>query len=504
MGHLSNSDSFRLNISSGWKQRAYAIPSRYYEMYDLAYALVDQPSFYFKEFFRYNSMIISSGMLFNFSDRYKVVLFVYHGFFEELINVRRNKAIYKIMNDVKEPWLRKLIMSTRLGGFNMDRIRKNFGLPRTSSSLEENLEIKNKLIRNASSRSKRFKIESFKSNFVEFSFNKIFRNRYFFRFSRFKSIAVDIMSNFEKVLDTEFKRISKKAKIRLIDFFKKRTCSNAITEVTLIDFEPISEKGFRWLSKKLKSRLIEIFNDKNSNVFSMVSQSNIDLNVHKYLDVRGKQIKSFGKNKLFLASFVRRRRKNKKFRFKFYRIPLRLRRISHKIYRYKKVPWGLRNFYNMQRRLLQVKLHDDFRKLFERIGFDFMHKIGKFVEIALKLIPSRLVDSATICRFVRVRLEQFNTFNEIVFPTSRYIREITKFSGFLIRVAGRINRQQRASFNEFKLGSTPFNTFAYPLDFTYDIAILKYGVASIRVWISRGFKVPAGKMPKMYYKFKVI
>ncbi len=86
----------------------------------------------------------------------------------------------------------------------------------------------------------------------------------------------------------------------------------------------------------------------------------------------------------------------------------------------------------------------------------FSHKIGKFVEVVVKTNPSRMVDSAIVCRFVRVRLEQFDTFNEIVFPTSRYIREITKFTGFLIRVAGRINRQQRALFNEFKLGATPF------------------------------------------------
>jgi len=109
------------------------------------------------------------------------------------------------------------------------------------------------------------------------------------------------------------------------------------------------------------------------------------------------------------------------------------------------------------------------------------------VKVFFKPILSQNINSRVICRYIRVRLEQFDSFNEVVFPMVRYVFGFAKLSGLFIKCSGRLTRQQRASVSEYRVGATSFSSVSYPLDFSYDVAILKYGASSIRVWISRGF-----------------
>jgi hypothetical protein len=128
-----------------------------------------------------------------------------------------------------------------------------------------------------------------------------------------------------------------------------------------------------------------------------------------------------------------------------------------------------------------------FKHLFRQIEDDLSTMTERSVQFTVYPISGANINASIIGKYVKVRLEQFDSFNEIIFPMARYLSRLTRLSGFLVRCAGRLTRQQRASFHEFQTGMISFNTYSYPLDHSFGVAVLKYGASSVRIWVSRGF-----------------
>jgi hypothetical protein len=142
-----------------------------------------------------------------------------------------------------------------------------------------------------------------------------------------------------------------------------------------------------------------------------------------------------------------------------------------------------------------------FRYLTIKLKRDISIMLGKPAKVQLCFVPSHYITTDICMRYIKLRLEQFNRFNEIVYPLIRTLKGRMPFIGLRIRCAGRISRQQRASFHQATFGHTSFNTYSYPLEFSYGIGILKYGVASIRIWLYRKFPI---KKNSIHFKFNRI
>jgi hypothetical protein len=136
---------------------------------------------------------------------------------------------------------------------------------------------------------------------------------------------------------------------------------------------------------------------------------------------------------------------------------------------------------------LNNQFQNMFRSLFAKVQDDLSVLTERPVEFTVCTVSGAEINASIINKYVKVRLEQFDSFNEVIFPMARYLNRLTQFSGFLVRCAGRLTRQQRASFHEFQNGMISFNTYSYPLDHSFSVAVLKYGASSVRVWVSRGF-----------------
>ncbi len=286
-----------------------------------------------------------------FLDRYKITLCVYHGFFEELIVERRKSSTRKIMKDVKDHGLRKFIMSSRIGGSDMDRIRKSFGIKNSNGSLKVNLKIKSDL-------KKIFRVGS--GNYVpshgkikKFSRSSVyglFANSYFLLFnSKLKrmvkkyysknkqnvsvseqtapgSMKEDSVKELEQLLSIDFKRASKRGKTRLIEFFiSKQTAPVSMKEDSVKELEQLLSIDFKRASKRGKTRLIEFFISKQTAPVSMPVQNVVKLSL-PFVDHKHSFFKVFGKS-----------------RFAFYRAPKRISKLMLKMYRYRNVPKSLTN-----------------------------------------------------------------------------------------------------------------------------------------------------------------
>lgn len=427
MGHLSNSTSFRLNISATWKQRSYAIPKRYFESYRLSYVLIEQLICYFKSFFKDISIIISHGSAMDSADRYKSTLHVYHGLFEEEILDLRYKSVKAALEDSDNAMYKEFIMSCRSGGIPMDNLRTNGVL--LESELEDD------------------SFDDFNNDFNDAIYDD---DKY------------DENSIYNDIYDYDILTIS--------ESIDDDVSSNNISNIN------------NYSRNQNDIDTIDDVDDSSSTYYTDEQAELVDI----------------------VANTSSYKIDTNKVRFKFYKQPNRLRRLKKRMLLFPYIPDYFRMVYECQYFFYFESLHNEYRALFEHLGRDLEYKIGKPVEINLNFISSWNINSSIINKYVKVRLEQFDTFNEIIFPMAHFMNKITRYTGFLVRVAGRINRQQRASFNEFKDGATPFNTFAYPLDLSYDIAILKYGVASIRIWLSRGFERQDSRVFKNYFKFTTI
>jgi hypothetical protein len=135
------------------------------------------------------------------------------------------------------------------------------------------------------------------------------------------------------------------------------------------------------------------------------------------------------------------------------------------------------------------------------ISNDFNKILCKPVKVQLCDLTNNKITTDMCMRYIKLRLEQFNRFNEIVYPLIRAMRNRLPFVGLRIRCAGRISRQQRASKHQARRGFTSFNTYSYPVEFSYGSAILKYGMASIRVWLYRRFTKRTSFMHFSFHNF---
>lgn len=429
MGHISNSESFRLNISSTWRQRSYAPRSQYFYSYTTALNLFECAKGSLKMLFNDLGIIISYGVVRDFAERFKVALHTYNATLEEYIIIKRNHYNRTALYNIWDTENRKAFKMSRPGAFGRWRNSNKW----TPSKIDNSNERWGKTALPKKFQPKRLAIYQNKmQSFMQF-------NKY--------NYALTLLNK------------------------KKIAESNQVVTIKPTTIVKDSKFKRKFKNKKKSLHLRE-------NIKNIIKSKNKPVRISHAFE-------QFGK------------------RFSVYRTNYRIIKNLTQIRLSKKIKWYLGRLYIRQLNTLGV-FRRNFKSLLNNIEVDMSRLVKKKVEISIKYIASRNVDSATMSRFVRVRLEQFDTFNEIVFPMVRHMRKITSWTGFMIRVAGRINRQQRASFNEYKEGITAFGTYAYPLDFTYDIAVLKYGVASIRIWISRGFKRQEGAMNKSYFKFQII
>ena len=166
----------------------------------------------------------------------------------------------------------------------------------------------------------------------------------------------------------------------------------------------------------------------------------------------------------------------------------RYRRIYKPYHKFLPHVLKLRTIYQEARKLNSI--------VNKRISNDFSKMLGKAVKVQLCCLSNNTITVDTCVRYIKLRLEQFNRFNEIVYPLMRAMRLRMPFVGLRIRCAGRISRQQRASRHQSRFGHTSFNTYSYPVKFGYGSAILKFGMASIRVWLYRRF--PKKKFTRIF------
>ncbi len=240
-------------------------------------------------------------------------------------------------------------------------------------------------------------------------------------------------------------------------------------------------------------------NNKNNNFFNSASKLQ---NLHKILvnskiDAAAEICKKYTLNLSKLTRGVYSQN------FEMHHRAMRINRILKTPIRFRKImkPKFISNpklfdaFFNMQF-INRLKI------VFTTLTQNFEQFLGRRVKFAFHFLPYNRINVHILLRYVIFRLEQFNTFNEIVYPLFRFLKNRIIFSGIRVRCFGRMTRQQRASNREAYRGGTPFNNYGRALFFAFGIAILKYGVTSVRIWLVPENATPIGRNVKLVKHFQ--
>ena len=96
----------------------------------------------------------------------------------------------------------------------------------------------------------------------------------------------------------------------------------------------------------------------------------------------------------------------------------------------------------------------------------------------------KIPTAKVITRYITRQLKNRHTLNQIIYSFMRDLfKNYRNLKGILIKCTGRITKRQRASCRWFKLGNIYRSNMMTDLDYSHEIAILKYGVTSIKVWL---------------------
>jgi len=147
----------------------------------------------------------------------------------------------------------------------------------------------------------------------------------------------------------------------------------------------------------------------------------------------------------------------------------------------------------------QVPVH---RYIFLSLLTYFSFRIFKFnitphVSIFFCNLSSSNLTARSLATFAIRRLGSKNPLNDIFRPLLRGFQSIT--DGFRVVCVGRYTKRQRASFRMYRAGRTPHSSFATPIDFYFRDIPLKYGVGSMKIWITR---LPIKKLDKLMEHFQ--
>jgi len=102
----------------------------------------------------------------------------------------------------------------------------------------------------------------------------------------------------------------------------------------------------------------------------------------------------------------------------------------------------------------------------------------------LRMTPlsSSTLTTKALVLFALRKLRSKNYLGSIFWPL------VKGFSGMALGIrvycAGRFTRKQRATFRVFRAGKVPLNTFSTTIDYCSGSIPLKYGVGSVRIWLT--------------------
>jgi len=133
----------------------------------------------------------------------------------------------------------------------------------------------------------------------------------------------------------------------------------------------------------------------------------------------------------------------------------------------------------------QVPVH---RFLFQSLLSFLSYRVFKFnvtpnTTILLCNLSSSNLTARSIASFAIRKLRSKNRLNDIFRPLLRGFSSITE--GFRVLCVGRYTKRQRASSTLYRAGKTPYSSFSTPIDFCFASIPLKYGVGSMKIWITR-------------------
>jgi hypothetical protein len=128
-------------------------------------------------------------------------------------------------------------------------------------------------------------------------------------------------------------------------------------------------------------------------------------------------------------------------------------------------------------RMLSLKL----RKIFLKYLPQTTTKNSDFT-IKIHTIGNHSVTAKILGMFAIRKLRANNVLGRIIGPVIKGMRRYLK--GLRIYCAGRFTRRQRASFRVFWFGKITLNKFSQPVDYYFTSIPLKFGVGSLKIWLT--------------------
>jgi hypothetical protein len=187
---------------------------------------------------------------------------------------------------------------------------------------------------------------------------------------------------------------------------------------------------------------------------------------------------------------LRYKRLKKKYMFKSYRFSSLFKYSNRAWLRYtshvnKNLVRGVKHLRAFLFTCIRGPVHTFF---FRSILTKLSYRILKFdvipkSRISFICLSSSNMTARSVANFAIRKLRSKNSVNNIFFPLLRGFSSVT--AGFKVVCSGRFTKRQRSSHLLFRAGRTPYSSFATPIDFCFASVPLKYGVGSMKIWITK-------------------
>jgi len=112
-----------------------------------------------------------------------------------------------------------------------------------------------------------------------------------------------------------------------------------------------------------------------------------------------------------------------------------------------------------------------------------------------------------INNFIIKKLSKNYSFISILIPLMKELKKHPTINGYRIKCKGRFTKRQRAIYQTFKYGKIKYNNFNNYVSYNLNYVPLKYGVSTVKLWISyRNLKIydnyKFNTLPQNYIKLK--
>jgi len=140
-----------------------------------------------------------------------------------------------------------------------------------------------------------------------------------------------------------------------------------------------------------------------------------------------------------------------------------------------------RFFFNRLRTPVHLLL---FRKLLTLISYRVLKfNVTPYTNISIVTQSLSTTTARSIANYAIRKLRAFNSLRDIFHSLVNGYSTIT--AGITVLCSGRFTKRQRASRMVFRAGRTPHSSFSTAIDFCFDSVPLKYGVGSVKIWITK-------------------